>query len=50
MGARLGQQPELLFRLRMADETEQVAQVDTGLKLSGTQPGKGADTGKWLCL
>jgi uncharacterized Zn finger protein len=41
VGARLDQQPELLFRLRMVDETELVAQVGTGLKLSKTQRGNG---------
>jgi uncharacterized Zn finger protein len=41
VGARLDQQPELLFRLRMVDETELVAQVGTGLQLSKTQRGNG---------
>jgi uncharacterized Zn finger protein len=39
VGARLDQQPDLLFRLRAVDEAELIATVDTTLPLSKTAPG-----------
>jgi uncharacterized Zn finger protein len=41
IGARLDQQPELLFRLRAVDESELVAGIDTALPLSKTGPAAG---------
>jgi hypothetical protein len=41
VGARLDQQPELLFRLRAVDETELVAGIDMALPLSKTAPAAG---------
>lgn len=41
VGARLDQQPELLFRLRGVDETELVAEAGTGLKLATRAPAPG---------
>ena len=38
VGARLDQQPELLFRLRAVDETELVAQAGSGLSLPQQAP------------
>jgi uncharacterized Zn finger protein len=39
VGARLDQQPELIFRLRAVDEADLIASIDTGLPLSKTAPG-----------
>jgi uncharacterized Zn finger protein len=39
IGARLDQQPELLFRLHKVDEKELIAQVGQGLPLAGKTPG-----------
>ena len=41
VGARLDQQPELLFRLRAVDETDLVAHVDAALPMSKQGPGSG---------
>jgi uncharacterized Zn finger protein len=46
VGARLDQQPELLFRLRAVDENELIAHIDQALPMSKTGPvaGKVLDT------
>jgi uncharacterized Zn finger protein len=46
VGARLDQQPELLFRLRAVDETDLIAHIDQALPMSKTGPvaGKVLDT------
>lgn len=41
VGARLDQQPELLFRLRAVDETDLVAHVDAALPMSRQGPASG---------
>ena len=41
VGARLDEQPELLFRLRAVDEKDLVADLDTALPLSKTAPAAG---------
>jgi uncharacterized Zn finger protein len=41
VGARLDQQPELLFRLRAVNENELVAHIDQALPMSKTGPAKG---------
>ena len=41
VGARLDEQPELLFRLRAVNENELVAQIDQALPMSKTGPAKG---------
>ena len=39
VGARLDQQPELIFRLRAVEEADLIASIDTSLPLSKTAPG-----------
>ncbi len=41
VGARLDEQPELLFRLRAVNENELVAQIDQALPMSKTAPAAG---------
>ena len=41
VGARLDEQPELLFRLRAVDENELVANIDQALPMSKTSPAAG---------
>ena len=42
IGARLDDQPELLFRLRKVDEKNLIAKAGAGLPLSKTGPATGA--------
>ena len=52
VGARLDEQPELLFRLRAVNENELVAQIDQALPMSKTGPaaGKVLDADDLSCM
>ena len=43
IGARLDQQPELLFKLHKVDEKELIAKASKGLPLGGKAPALGED-------